>query len=218
MTRGEAAGPFEDVDDFCQRVDLRQVNRRALECLIKAGALSPFGSRAQLLAVMDRMVSISQQAQGAVQQYTMFDLPAFAATARLATDLPEVGDMSRKEVLGWEKELVGAYISDHPLSRVWADLENSITVLTGQIDETMAGRNVTVAGLVNFVRHHITKKGDAMAFSQIEDLQGPLELVIFPRVWEQTRETLGTGARALGARQGQFSGKGSQSPGRVGHE
>jgi DNA polymerase-3 subunit alpha len=184
----ESNGPFQDVDAFCQQVDLRQVNRRALECLIKAGALSPFGSRAQLLAVMDRMVSISQQAQGAVQQYTMFDLPAFAATARLSTDLPEVGDMSRKEVLGWEKELVGAYISDHPLSRVWSDLEDSITVLTGQIDETMAGKSVTVAGLVNFVRHHITKKGDAMAFSQIEDLQGPLELVIFPRVWEQTRE------------------------------
>jgi DNA polymerase-3 subunit alpha len=184
----EKDGQFQDVDDFCQRVDLRQVNRRALECLIKAGALSPFGSRAQLLAVMDRMVSISQQAQGAVQQYTMFDLPTFAATARLATDLPQVGDMSRREVLGWEKELVGAYISDHPLSRVWSDLENSITVLTGQIDDTMAGRSVTVAGLVNFVRHHITKKGDAMAFAQIEDLQGPLELVIFPSVWEQTRE------------------------------
>jgi DNA polymerase-3 subunit alpha len=61
-------------------------------------------------------------------------------------------------------------------------------VLTGRIDDTMTGRSVTVAGLVNFVRHHITKKGDAMAFAQIEDLQGPLELVIFPSVWEQTRE------------------------------
>jgi DNA polymerase-3 subunit alpha len=164
------------------------VNSRALECLIKAGALSPFGTRAQLLAVMDRMIGISQQAHGAAQQYSMFDMPAFTSTARLASDLPEVFDVSRRELLGWEKELVGAYISDHPLSRVWASLEDSITVLTGQIDETMAGKNVTVAGLVNYVRQHITKKGDPMAFAQIEDLQGTLEVVIFPRVWEQSRE------------------------------
>jgi DNA polymerase-3 subunit alpha len=184
----ESGQPLADLDDFCQRVDLRHVNRRALECLIKAGALSPYGSRAQLLAVMDRMVSISQQAHGAAQQFTMFDMPAFATTTRLSSDLPEVLDVSRKEMLSWEKELVGAYISDHPLSRVWSDLEDTITVLTGQIDETVAGHNVTVAGLVNYVRPHVTKKGSPMAFAQIEDLQGTLELVIFPRVWEETRE------------------------------
>jgi DNA polymerase-3 subunit alpha len=180
--------PFADVDDFCQRVDLRLVNRRALECLVRAGALSPFGTRAQLLSVLDRMISISQQTHGAAQQYTMFDMPAFAATARLASDLPELHEMSRKEVLSWEKELIGAYISDHPLSRVWVDLEDSITALTGQIDETMAGQNVTVAGLVTHVRPHITKKGAPMAFAQIEDLQGTLDLVIFSRLWEQTKD------------------------------
>jgi DNA polymerase-3 subunit alpha len=184
----ESGGPFEDIDDFCQRVDLRQVNRRALECLIKAGALSPFGTRAQLLAVADRMVSISQQAHGAAQQYSMFDMPAFADTARLASDLPALLDVSRKEVLSWEKELIGAYISDHPLARVWADLEESITVLSGQIDETLAGQNVTIAGLVSYVRPHVTKKGDPMAFAQIEDLQGTVEVVVFPRVWEQTKD------------------------------
>jgi DNA polymerase-3 subunit alpha len=184
----EQGGPFKDIDGFCQRVDLRQVNRRALECLIKAGALSPLATRAQLLAVMDRMVSISQQTHGAVSQYNMFDMPAFATTARLASDLPPLADVSRKELLGWEKELIGAYVSDHPLSRVWADLEDTITALTGQIDDVMAGQNVTIAGLVTYVRHHITRKGDPMAFAEIEDLQGTVELVIFPRVWEQTRE------------------------------
>lgn len=183
----QAGGPFADLDDFCHRVDLRQVNRRALECLIKAGALSPFGTRAQLLAVIDRMLSISQQAHGAARQLTMFDLPAFAATARLANDLPAVGEVSRKELLAWEKELVGTYISDHPLSRVWIDLERTITTLTGQIDETMAGQNVTMAGMVTSVRQILTKKGDPMAFAQIEDLQGTIEAVIFPRVWEQTK-------------------------------
>ena len=184
----DAGGPFQDIDDFCRRVDLHQVNRRALECLIKAGALSPFGNRSQLLAVVDRMLSISQQAHGSAEQYTMFDLPAFVETARLASDLPPVADLPQKEVLAWEKELVGAYISDHPLSRVWSDLENTITVLTGQIDETMAEQQVTVAGIVNYVRQITTKKGDPMAFAQIEDLQGTIELVIFPRTWEDSRD------------------------------
>jgi len=184
----DEGGPFQDIDDFCQRVDLRLVNRRALECLIKAGALSSLGMRAPLLAVLDRMISISQQAHGAAQQYTMFDMPAFASSARLATDMPDVADVSRREMLSWEKELIGAYISDHPLTRVWADLESAITVLTGEIDEQMSGQSVTVAGLVTYVRPHLTKKGDPMAFAQIEDLQGSLEVVVFPRVWEQTRE------------------------------
>jgi DNA polymerase-3 subunit alpha len=183
----DRGGPFKDIDDFCQRADLRLVNRRALECLIKAGALRPFGNRTQLLAVMDRMMSISQQAHGAAQQYNMFDLPAFAAAARLSSDLPLVADIPRREVLGWEKELVGAYISDHPLSRVWADLEETITVLTGQIDEVMAGQQVTIAGMVNHVRQITTRRGAPMAFAQIEDLQGTVEVVIFPRIWEETR-------------------------------
>jgi DNA polymerase-3 subunit alpha len=183
-----SGGRFKDLDDFCQRVDLRQVNRRALECLIKAGALGPFGVRGQLLAIMDRMMSISQQAHGLAQQYTMFELPAFAITASLAADMPSVPDTSRKEILAWEKELVGAYISDHPLSRVWATLENTITVLTGQIDDTMGEQRVTVAGMVNYVRQITTKRGDPMAFAQIEDLQGTIEVVIFPRTWEETRE------------------------------
>ncbi len=184
----EAGGPFADVDDFCQRVDLRQVNRRALECLIKAGALSPLGHRAQLLGVIDRMLSISQQAHGAAQQMTMFDLPAFVETARLASDLPPIADIPRREILAWEKDLIGAYISEHPLSRVWPDLEGSITALTGQIDESMAEQNVTVAGMVGSIRQITTRKGDPMAFAQLEDLQGTIEVVIFPQVWEKTRE------------------------------
>jgi DNA polymerase-3 subunit alpha len=150
--------------------------------------MSPFGSRTQLLAVVDRMMSISLQSRGAATQFTMFDMPAFAATARLAGDLPQVAEVSRKEILAWEKELIGAYISEHPLSRIWVDLEKAITVMTGQIDETMAGQKVTVAGMVGLVRQITTKKGDAMAFAQIEDLQGTVEVVLFPKVWQATKE------------------------------
>jgi DNA polymerase III subunit alpha len=188
ILQARGSTPFDDVDDFCQRVDLRQVNRRALECLIKAGALSDLATRAQLLAVLDRMISISQQAHGAALQFSMFDMAAFASTARLAADLPDIPDVSRRDALAWEKELVGAYISDHPLSRVWANLENTITVLSGQVEETMNGQKVTMAGMLTSLRRIMTKKGQPMAFAQLEDLQGTIEVVIFPSLWEETAE------------------------------
>jgi DNA polymerase-3 subunit alpha len=184
----ETAGPFADLDDFCQRADLRQINRRALESLIKAGALRRFGTRAQLLAVIDRMLSVSQQAHGSIEQFTMFDMPAFADTIRLQADLPDVPEPPRREILAWEKDLVGVYVSEHPLSRLWPELESTVTVLTGQVDETMANRKVTLAGVVNHVRTHIARSGKKMAFAQIEDLQGTIELVIFPRTWEETQQ------------------------------
>ncbi|MBN1138198.1 MAG: DNA polymerase III subunit alpha [Anaerolineae bacterium] len=183
----DKGGPFKDVDDFCQRVDLRQVNRRALECLVKAGALSAFGNRAQLLAAVDLMISDSQKFHSGIQQASFFDTPAFAATS-IQANLPQIPQASQKEILAWEKDLVGTYISEHPLSRMWVDIEKAITVLTGQIDETMAEQRVTLAGVVNFVRPITTKKGEPMAFAQIEDLQGAIEVVIFPRVWEQTKD------------------------------
>ena len=183
----QQGGPFKDVDDFCQRVDLRQVNRRALECLIKAGALSAFGSHAQLLAVTDKMVSYSQQFHSGVQQASFFGMPAFAATS-IQSNLPQIPEAPQKEILAWEKDLVGTYVSEHPLSRMWVDIEKAITVLTGQIDETMAEQQVTLAGVVNSVRTIITKKGEPMAFVQLEDLQGTIEAVIFPRVWEQSKD------------------------------
>jgi len=183
----EKGGPFKGLDDFCQRVDLRQVNRRALECLVKAGALSAFGNRAQLLAAVDLMISDSQKFHSGIAQASFFDTPAFAATS-IQSNLPQVPEASQKEILAWEKELVGTYVSEHPLSRMWVDIEKAITVLTGQIDETMAEQQVTLAGVVNSVRTIITKKGEPMAFAQLEDLQGTIEVVIFPRVWEQTKD------------------------------
>lgn len=183
----DKGGPFKDLDDLCQRVDLRQINRRALECLIKVGALGAFGNRAQLLGAIDMMMGDSQKHHAGIQQSSFFDMPAFAATG-IQTNLPDIPEVQQREILAWEKDLVGAYISEHPLSRLWVNLERTITVLTGQIDETMAEQPVTLAGVVNQVRTIITKKGDQMAFVQLEDLQGTIEAVVFPRLWEQTKE------------------------------
>jgi DNA polymerase-3 subunit alpha len=185
-------GPFANVDDFCRRVDLRQVNRRALESLIKAGTLRPFGQRAPLLAVVDRMMGLSSQTHqaAAVGQMSMFDLGGFDAPAAgsILYPLPEVEDVSRREMLGWEKELVGVYVSEHPMQPLANSLRDRVTCFLGQIDETMAGHKVTVAGMINWVRQIYTKNGKPMAFVELEDVQSTIEIVVFPRVYEQTAE------------------------------
>ncbi|MBN1580002.1 MAG: DNA polymerase III subunit alpha, partial [Anaerolineae bacterium] len=109
----EQGGVFVSLDDFCERVDLRKLNRRVLECLIKVGTLDCFGTRAQLLAVVDQMLSVSAQIHYAeeIGQMTMFDLMGGGSTAHNSIVLPkDVPPVSNKEKLGWEKELVGFYV------------------------------------------------------------------------------------------------------------
>ena len=199
----QEGGPFASLDDFCERVDLRQINRRMLECLIKVGALDHFGRREQLLAVTDVMVNAStgiHQAED-VGQMTMFDL--FGSVSESASRpgeapgpgaspggirLPEVEPLLRKELLGWEKELVGFYVSEHPLTQVALNLQDTVTCFCGEINEEMNQQNVVVAGLVEWIRPHVTKRGDPMAFVHLEDIQGGIEVVVFPRVYEATRD------------------------------
>jgi DNA polymerase-3 subunit alpha len=185
-------GPYTDVDDLCRRVDLRQVNRRALESLIKVGALRPLGQRAQLLALIDRMMGLSSQTHqaAAVGQMNMFDMGGFDAPAAgsILYPLPEVEEVSRREILSWEKELVGVYVSEHPMQPLVHRLSDSVTCFLGQIDETMVGHKVTVAGMINWVRQIYTKNGKPMAFVELEDVQSTIEVVVFPRTYEETHE------------------------------
>ncbi len=185
-------GPFKDLDDFCRRVDLRQVNRRALESLIKVGALRPFGTRSQLLAAIEHILGHSASIHKAkdVGQMSLFGATtglSFSAEEAILRALPEIPEVSRKEILGWEKDLVGTYVSEHPLQNIVADLHDTITHFSGDLDDSLNGQMVTLAGMVAYVRRHTTKKGAPMAFVGLEDLQGLIELVVFPRTWKETQ-------------------------------
>lgn len=190
----EAGGPFTDIDDFCNRVDLRQVGRRALESLIKVGAFDPFAPRDQLLAIIDRMMNLSGSTHkaAAVGQISMFDLGGFDApqTGSVLYPLPEVEPIRKREILAWEKELAGTYLSDHPIQRFMKVIKAANTTMLGELDETMHGHQVAVAGMVNSVRHHQTKKGDPMAFVEIEDIQTTCEIVVFPRAYQAHKSLL----------------------------
>lgn len=119
----------------------------------------------------------------------MFDMFGTDEQSSLnAIVLPETEPVSSREMLSWEKELVGFYVSEHPLNQLSADLSDTITCFCGEINEAMHGKTVVVAGVVDWVRHHLTKKGDPMAFVHLEDIQGSITVVVFPRTFAATRD------------------------------
>jgi len=194
MAARDEEGPFVDIDDFCSRVDLRQVGRRALESLIKVGALDDLAPRYHLLAIIDRMINLSSSTHRAADagQMSMFDLGTFDApqTGSVLYPLPDVEPISKKEILSWEKELIGTYISEHPIQKYLPAIKAANTTLLGELDETRHEQQVTVAGLINVVRHHQTKKGAPMAFVEIEDIHKICEVIIFPRTYNVSKELL----------------------------
>ncbi|MEZ4658022.1 MAG: OB-fold nucleic acid binding domain-containing protein [Caldilineaceae bacterium] len=186
-------GPFASLADFCDRADLRKVGKRPIECLIKVGALDRFGKRSQLLAVMDQMVAASGNIHGTREsgQLSMFDLMGeSAAMEAQPIVLPDVEEAKGRERLTWEKELLGVYAMSHPLQHVGIDLEKIVTCACNELSEAHDGHNVTLAGMISSVRTITTKKGDPMAFVQIEDLKGQCEVVVFPRTYAEVKEKL----------------------------
>ena len=188
----ELNGTFKDLNDFARRVDLRAVGKRALECLIKVGAMDAFGNRAALLASLDRVISISSNHFRAAQagQMSLFG----AATGVIdEIHLPDVSNVDKREMLNWERELIGLYISDHPLTQYQQTFTKIVSYFSGQLSEAQHEEKVRVAGLVTAVRPYMTKSNKPMGFVTLEDIQGNIELVLFPRTWEQTREQLTVG-------------------------
>ena len=189
ILNGARRRAFASLAEFADRVDLRQVNRRGLECLIKVGALDDFGERGQLLAGIDRIMSASEVTHVAreVGQLTLFGGADDDGAEELLASLPAAAKANPKEALDWEKELVGVYVSSHPLQQMTVDLMNVITHASVDVTEGMAGKGVVVAGMVADVRQITTKKGETMAFVRLEDLQGTIDVTVFPRLYTEEK-------------------------------
>jgi DNA polymerase-3 subunit alpha len=185
-------GRFVDLADFCQRSDLRTVGRRALESLIKVGALDCFAERAQLLESLDRLMNYSASVHRAAE---VGQMSLFGEATGVKLDAGSSGvlingtaqEVPRREMLQWERELVGVYVSEHPLQSVIDKIGQIVTAYSNQISESDHGRQVTVAGLVRSVRPHITKAGKPMAFAELEDLYGNIQVLIWPSTWDETK-------------------------------
>ncbi|MGQ9814766.1 MAG: DNA polymerase III subunit alpha [Candidatus Roseilinea sp.] len=187
----ERGGPFKSLNDFCNRVDSTAINKRVIEALIKVGAFDEFGPRHQLLAVIDQVIAAAAQTRKAVErgQFMLFGGDALADEEMIA--LPKnAREIPRKQLLAWEKELCGTYVSEHPLAASIAALRDFITHTSAELSEADHGQRVVVAGVITSVRPHVTKAGKSMAFAEMEDLSGRIELTIFPRTWAEQRDKI----------------------------
>jgi DNA polymerase-3 subunit alpha len=184
ITERKARGPFGSLEDFLSRIPEKAVNRKSLECLIKSGALDRFGERRQLLDAMADLIAYARSVHAAANspQTSMFGT---AGSARPRIALPAVDPAPPAERLAWERELLGLYVSDHPLSALGDALARVATPVR-RLLEVGNGSTVTVAGLVQSVKPILTKNGDRMLFVRLEDLTGSVELVVFPSVYRDT--------------------------------
>jgi DNA polymerase-3 subunit alpha len=190
ILEGRSDKDFKDLNDFAHRVDLRQVGKRALESLIRVGALDSFGSRHALLDGIDRIISASSAHFRAAEMGQMSLFGAHTGVQETIALPTYASQISRRELLNWERELIGLYVSDHPLSPVMVELTEAVTHFSGQLAEAAANEHVRVAGMIVRIRPHVTKSGKSMGFVTIEDLQGAIELVIFPKTWERFTEVI----------------------------
>ncbi|HEY71044.1 MAG TPA: DNA polymerase III subunit alpha [Anaerolineae bacterium] len=181
---------FETLEAFARRVDLRHVGKRALECLIRVGALDDLGSRSTLLEGLDRILgySTSHFRAAEVGQLTMFD-GSSGVTQDLRLPAPE-NDVPKRVQLTWEKDLLGVYASDHPLTPYLQDMKQVCTHYSAELMDAEDGEHVRVVGMVFSLRPYITRKGDEMGFATLEDLQGRIDLVLFSRTWEKVADWL----------------------------
>ena len=191
QARGHQA--FSDLNDFIRRVDLRQVGKRPLECLIKVGALDAFGPRKALLRSIDQMVNVSASNIKAIEMGQL-DLFGGGTVALPHVVLPANVNVDTNEQLGWEKELLGLYVSDHPLSSYMSQIADKVSHSSNQLAEVETNSKVTIGGLVKRVQPILTKKNQNMAFVTIEDQFGEVDLVMFPAVWERDNHMVEQGS------------------------
>ncbi|MDX1415571.1 MAG: OB-fold nucleic acid binding domain-containing protein, partial [Candidatus Promineifilaceae bacterium] len=188
-----ANGPFNSLQDFCDRVDLRRVGKRTLEYMIKAHVFDSWGTVPQFLEAIDRIMGESGQTHqaAAVGQMSLFGSSSGFGGMRLQANLlkpaDELREVDHKQLLEWEKEALGVHVSEHPLERPLALLKSRTNAVITEIDSLMNGKNVRIAGIVTALRTLTTKKGQAMAFGTLEDLDDKIDLVFFPRTWEEVR-------------------------------
>ena len=181
-------GPFESIWDFTERVDPTVSNKRVLEALVKCGALP--GSRKGALEVLEQAVAWGQkqQADRLAGQGSIFDLgPVDDEKPKHHPPTP-TDEFETNELLKLEKEVLGLYVSDHPLSAIRDQLRRKSDSTVGELERRRDGEVVTIGGIVSSLRHMTTKRGDAMVFLQMEDITGGIETVVFNTLYEKTRE------------------------------
>ncbi len=197
----ETGGPFTSIWDFCERVDCRAVNKRAVECLVKSGALDSLGaSRAGMLEVMPQAQGAGAKSQqdALLGQGSIFDDPEPAAGGdtspfgRQHPPVPSVAD-DRKQLNEWEKETLGLFLSSHPLKEVRPALRAKVECGLKDLADKKDGDWVTVGGMIAECKRIRTKKGDPMMFATLDDLEGQVEILVFNSAYASNESKIDMG-------------------------
>ncbi|MFQ5669769.1 MAG: DNA polymerase III subunit alpha [Acidobacteriota bacterium] len=192
-------GPFRSLEALAREVDLRQVNRRVFEALVKSGCTdSIFAVRARLMAGLDGVLEAAQKAQKdqATGQASLFGAVGETPAPQEAS-LPACEPWTDHETLGFEKEALGFYLSGHPLEDYAREVKDFGTHTTADLRRGAGGASVAVAGIITAIRKRKTRKGDWMALVTLEDLEGICDVVVFPDLLERARALLQEDAAVL---------------------
>jgi DNA polymerase-3 subunit alpha len=184
-------GKFTSLYDFCERVDLRLVNKRVIESLIKCGAFDSLGAkRSQLLQILDHALEVGScvQKEKANGQTSLFDtLDDFKKTYQ---ELPNIPEWPESKLLKFEKDLIGIYITSHPLAKYEEEIKKYTTCSTISLKELKDKTQVTIGGLIKSVKQISTKNDRQMAFVSLEDTISSVEVVVFADVFDKCGDKL----------------------------
>lgn len=204
--REELGGQFANLEEFCKHVSVQVVNKKALESLVKAGAFDSLADRSQLLGNLENMLMLANQLQkeSASGQVGLFTEAAGGDAAPKLHWNDGAQEIPPAELLAWERELLGLYISRHPLQDYEVIL-NELALPIAELKPESEGARVTVGGSLTAVREITTRNGSKMAFARLNDLNGEVELVVFPKLyaadpnsWIQDNILLATGKLTSG--------------------
>ena len=199
LAERERNGPFRSMEDFVGRMSMKEVNKRTLENFIKSGALDTLpGTRRQKMAVAPTMLEEKAREKKSMfeGQLSLFDIAGEEDRNEFQITFPDVGEYSKDELLAFEKEILGVYISGHPLDDYEETWRRNITATSAQFmvdEETDAagvadGSRAVIGGLVAGKTVKTTRTNQLMAFITLEDLLGPVEVIVFPRDYEANRD------------------------------
>ena len=182
-------GNFKSIEDLCRRCDLRSVNKRVMESLIKVGVLDSLGSRGTLLNNLNRILSLAQREQHLREtgQSTMFDLWGEVMPVPMSSLDLETAEISDKEKFAWEKELMGISLSEQPFSPV-ANGVGAETTFCGQVDAELVNQNIVIAGRITSVRQLFTRDRRPFVSAVLADFSGHVEVMVWPKVYAETSD------------------------------
>ncbi len=177
----ERLGPFKTLFEFCERTDSRLVNKKVLESLIKCGAFDSFGLfRSQLFAILDNAMDYAQKRQKEKQRGQLLFF-----TEEVPQTIPDIKEWPESQLLSFEKEILGFYITGHPLARHEKVLKDYSTTLTSKLRDQSEGSRVVIGGIINKVKYTVTKRtNEKMAIMTLEDLDGSIEVLVFPSCYK----------------------------------